>query len=91
MLRYEIIFTDHAIERAKELNISKRAIKGLLLEAKRQPISPMRELYKIAKYGFRKQGRIYYYLRKGTSRYPRLLFTVEHQNSSMIVITITKK
>ena len=86
----EIIVTKHAEGRCKEVGVNPEKIKFLLLGAKRQRENIFREIYKFMNYGEKQFGTSYYY-RKGTSKYPPLLFTVAIRNEKYIVITITKR
>lgn len=96
MKRDDILVSDHAIERANEIGIDKEKLKDLLLSSIKMSISSARELYKIDKYGFNKQKNIYYFLKTGSSRYTKLLFTVKRYDKRdggdlWLVITVTKK
>ena len=86
----EIIVTKHARERCEEIGVDAEKIKFLLIGAKRQRENIFREIYKFINYG-EKQFGISYYYRKGTSKYPPLLFTVAIRNEKYIVITVTKR
>jgi len=90
-MKYEdIIVSDHAKKRCEEIRVDSEKIKFLLLEAKYQSENIFREIYKFMTYG-RKQRGVSYYYRKGTTRYPPLLFTVATRNDKEIVITVTQK
>jgi len=91
MTSEDIIISNHARIRAAELGIPEESIKNLLLDAKRQRVNADRELYKFSKYGYKKQQKTDFYLRKATSKYPKLLFTVTASKDKFIIITITKK
>ena len=96
MKKEEIVITDHAKARGKELGLNEDKIKDLFMTSEKLKPRPMRELYKIEKYGLEKQSNVYYFRRKGSPHYPRLLFTVEHNVSKegediWVVITVTKK
>lgn len=91
MLREQIIISNHAKERAKELGIPSTKLPDLLLTSDKQKENVFRELYKLWKYGTGKQLGVHYYIRKGTSKYPKLLFTVKCTEEKWIIITVTKK
>ena len=96
MVRERVILTNHAIERAEQINLPKEKIKDLLMSAKRQQSNPVRLFYKVAKYGINKQCDVGYYYRKSTTRFPALLFTVKETTdkegvTEWVVLTVTKK
>jgi len=85
----KVIFTDHALERGKELGFSEKKLRNLLVGAERLKTSFWREAYKFFKYGLNQDNTAYYY-RKGSSKYPPLLFTIE-EGEAPVVITVTLK
>lgn len=90
MIIKNVIISNHAKDRCKEIGVSPDKITYLLLNAHPEPISFLREFNKLLKYG-KKQKRVKYYYREGTMKYPPLLFTVMEEDNKYIVITITKK
>lgn len=85
----KVIFTNHALERGRELGFSEKGLRNLLVGTERLKTNFWREAYKFFKYGL-KQGNIAYYYRRGSSKYPPLLFTIE-EGEAPVVITVTLK
>lgn len=83
------VFTRHALERGRAIGLSERKLRNLLGSAERRKDSFWRSAYKLVKYGNR-QGDVAYYYRKGSLKYPLLLFTVE-DGEEPVVITVTRK
>ena len=86
----EIVITNHAKLRCGEINVPIEKIPFLLLQAKYQKENIFRSFYKFLNYGKKQEGVSYYY-RKGSTRYPPLLFTVLEKDNKAIVLTVTKK
>jgi len=85
----KVIFTDHALEKGREIGFSEKKLRNLLGGTERLKINFWREAHKLLKYGL-KQNNVAYYYRKGSSKYPPLLFTIE-EGETPVVITVTLK
>ena len=84
MNKKDIIVTHHANIRALEIGLPLDKIKDLLLDSKRQKANIRRQLYKIGKYGY-KESSVSFFFRKGTPKYPSILFTVVYDKDKWIV------
>lgn len=85
-----VILSNHAKERSREIGIDPDRIRNLFLGATYQETSVWREVYKFLIYG-KKQSGVHYYYRRESKRYPPLLFTALKQGDKYIIITVTKK
>lgn len=85
-----IILSNHAKDRSKEIGIAPDRIRNLFIGAEYQKTNIWRDFYKLLVYG-KKQAGVHYYYRKESKRYPPLLFTAIKQGDKYIIITVTKK
>jgi hypothetical protein len=87
----DIIFTNHAIERAAEIALTVDKGKELLTRAERQRHNFLRDVYKVVLYGVKQCDVEYYRIKvRGLGKF---LFTVTFNSNQQkwIVITVTKK
>ena len=86
----DVILTDHAISRGKQLGLNETSLIQRFIIAIRQRYNPDREIYKIFKYG-KRQNFITYFISKGTVTKPRLLFTARQKDDKWLILTVTRK
>jgi len=82
-----VIFSNHALERARELRLpfsNPKAMRQIFLNAKKMDKCVRRELYKLTKYGSM-QDKIAYWASK------HFIFTVKEDGDKQIIITITDR
>ena len=86
----DVKFTRHALKRGKELGLDEKKLRNLLSGVKRVPVEFWRGLYKFGKYGVG-QSDISFYHWKGSSRNRPLLYTINEEDSPVVITVTTKK
>ena len=78
-----VILTNHALERAKEIKMTKEQVLEAFDHADKS-YNPRREIYKLSKYGETQDNICYYRTRK-------LNFVVKEDGDNQIIITVTHR